>query len=375
MRYTFLFFLCVAVGIWSCRNNAHAPTESGGQIPPTTAAQEAINTTPIPLITQPNNMRLRATPGLTGAELAQLPTGSRLLFNGEVTDFTTKLKLGYYEADLPWLKVTYEGKEGWIFASGVDVEKTTDLHRYNSLLAKSLKDKYFSANIITQAANYTQQIRTCTTSQQFEEVYRLGCLLKDSMGTALQQYIEKHTGNEVPDLRWASGMAPGIVAQLVAEGSNYDLFFDYKPLLQVVRKTAHTDDDDFVELMVRIFKQDSVEHYFEGWQLQLTDIEGASLLGSQIHTNLLKQMDACIAKSALFEPYIREQKDNLIRDIVEGYSYWEPLSNIRAEIQQIIGSKFVVLTDADIAALKTRLRQFEGTLDKDIRINQKEGLQ
>ncbi len=68
-----------------------------------------------------NNLKLRAEPSLNSEVLEELSLGSKVIYDGAVTDSIYTLNLGAREASEPYVKIrTWKGKTGWVYGAGVD---------------------------------------------------------------------------------------------------------------------------------------------------------------------------------------------------------------------------------------------------------------
>lgn len=68
-----------------------------------------------------NNLKLRAEPNLNSEVLEELSLGSKVIYDGAVTDSIYTLNLGTIEASEPYIKIrTWKGKTGWVYGAGVD---------------------------------------------------------------------------------------------------------------------------------------------------------------------------------------------------------------------------------------------------------------
>jgi len=326
------------------------------------------------LTTSLDNVRLRDAPGEEAKVLQHLPKGTVLYDLGEVSDFTTKVRLRGIELNEPWLKVrTESGTTGWVYGGVLNFTMND-----SSELAKLLMQKrllaLFGQNLADRMAVYRQDFQKAASAADLAKAYRSGTTLRDSLVRLLQDKITVTDPHELPDLFWLEQTMPGFVPQLVAEGTAYYLFWNYKNLLQKAQATAEAADDDFVHLALAIYAEDSVEYFFPTWMIQTSDYGGSSLLGRGIHYQILQQLAETLRKSDLFEPEIRHWKTLLINDITGSYvTYWEQATKITAELDTILVKNYPILTDADKVALQTRRKQFDDPAAHKISVNQQTG--
>lgn len=326
------------------------------------------------LITNLEDVRLRDAAGENAQVIRSLPKGTILYDLGEVSDFTTKIKLRGIEFDEPWLKVrTEDGTVGWVYGGALNFRMNDESKLANLLMEKRLASLFGQA-LADSMAIYRQQFNAIQQAADFARVYRQGDALRDAVVRIMGDKIAVTDPYELPDLFWLEQAMPGFVSQLVAEGTAYYLFWDYKILLQKVNKTADKSDNDFVTLAIALFPEDSVEYFYPAWFIQTWDYGGSSLLGRGVHHRILEKMDETLQKSDLFAAEIRQWKTLLFNDITQAdVNYWETQEKILAELDTILAKNYPILTNADKIALQTRRQQFENPAENNISVNQQSG--
>lgn len=326
------------------------------------------------LTTNLDEVRLREAPGEDANVLRSLPKGAVLYDLGEVSDFTTKVQLRGIQFDEPWLKVrTEDGLEGWVYGGALNFGMKDATKLANLLMEKRLQT-LFGKQLADSIKAYRIDYQDIKSESDLALAYRKGITLRDTMARLMQDRITVSDPNEVPDLFWLKEAMPGFVSQLVAEGTAYYLFWDYKQLITKVKATPETPDNDFAQLAVALFPEDSVEYFYPAWFLQTWDYGGSSLLGRGTHLAILKKMDETLQKSDLFAPEIMDWKQLLINDITDAnVNYWESSEKIVKELDDILSANFKILTEADKIALETRRKQFETPAENKIQVNQQAG--
>ncbi|MFN7117286.1 MAG: SH3 domain-containing protein [Saprospiraceae bacterium] len=319
-------------------------------------------------------MRLRDAPGENAKVILALPKGTILYDLGEVSDFTTKILLRGIEFDDPWLKVrTEDGTEGWVDGGALNFTMD-DASKLTNLLINKRLVSLFGQALADSMVAYRQHFNAVKSAADMAQTYREGTALRDAVVGVMDNKITVNDPNELPDLFWLEQAMPGFVTQLVAEGTAYYLFWDYKKILQKVNNTVDTPDNDFVQLAIMLFPEDSVEYFYPAWFLQTWDYGGSSLLGRGVHQQLLQKMDEALQKSDLFAPEIRRWKTLLLNDITQpDVNYWEKQEKILAELDTILVKNYPILTAADKIALQTRRKQFENPSANGISVNQQAG--
>lgn len=294
---------------------------------------------------------LRESPGENGKVLKELEKGTQLRDLDEVSDFMTHLTvqgLTYFE---PWLKVEAGALKGWIYAAAVDFgSDTTRLgsKRFQALLGKDLYQ---------QTAQWRQHFENIRNQDELAESYLKGRLLRD---TIVGRLPEGDGGAPPPDLFWIKALFPAFEPQLVAEGTAYYLFADYRTWLQKAAQTPEREDDAFFEFCTQVFPEDGIEYFYPAWFMQTWDYGGSSLLGRGIHLRLLETANRICTMNTPFRSEILRIKAEMLNDMTqEGVEYWEQPEKIIQELDAILGGNFEILEDADRIALSTKRKHFE----------------
>lgn len=357
MRLWFFGGLIVLVHTIACNSKQQQPAES--------AARLTINV---------NGTQLRESPGEDGRVVRELPQGAVLQDLGEVSDFTTRINLCGIWFDEPWLKVrTEDGVEGWVYGGALSFEMD-DRSDIAKLLMEKRLQTLFGASLSDSIRIYRLRYQKIGSAQDFAETFRKGNALRDTMTRLMQDQILIQNPEELPDLFWLREAMPGMVPQLVAEGTAYFLFWDFAALNQQAKMTPESIDDDFVALNLELFPEDSIEYFFPAWFMQTWDYGGSSLLGRGVHYQTLEKIDKLLKKSDLFTPELTRLKTRLLNDITQpDVTYWEKKENIIIELDSITQANFEIFTNADKIALQTRRQQFETPERFGIQLNMQTG--
>lgn len=351
-------FIGILFFLFGCQSDKKAPPE----------------TVSTRLITNIEDVRLREAPGENSKVLSSLPKGTVLYDLGEVSDFTTKVQLRGIQFDEPWLKVrTEDGTAGWVYGGSLHFTMN-DPSKLATLLMEKRLQTLFGKLLADSIRAYRQDFQAVQSAQGFAAIYRKGTTLRDTMVGLMEARILVGDLDERPDLFWLEQAMPGFVPQLVAEGTIYYLFWDYKQLNISAKATPETTDDNFVNLAMAIFPEDSIEFFYPVWFIQTWDYGGSSLLGRGLHDKMLAKMDEALQKSDLFAPEIMEWKSLLVNDITDfNVTYWEAKEKIVAELDTIVTANYKILTAADKIALQTRRKQFKMPVENKIQVNQQSG--
>jgi len=362
-------FFFILIFTFSCKNDPPSIKDPGTEKP------EKNDPKPTKMIVNIDNLRIRAEPGDKGAEIGRLREGTVLYDLGEVSDFTTRVQLRGIWFEEPWLKVkTEQNLEGWVYGGAVkfDMDNPTDLAK--KILNIRLQT-FFGKGLTARLNRYKNNYDSLKTSKGFVKIFKEGLRLRDTLANTLENRINVSEGNsQMPDLFWIEEAFPGYVTQLVAEGTVYFLFIDFKQLQQKVSTTRGEEDDDFIGLNLLVYSADSVEYFYTSWFIQTWDYGGCSLLGQGEHLKVLKEIDRVLKKSDLFAKEITALKDRLMNDITnKDVDYWETKDKILDELDAIFAANISALSNEDLIALKTRSKQFEYPAENNIKLNFRSG--
>ena len=127
----FLALIGLPFVLWSCQSET-SQSQKPGQ-----TTTETTEMGPTQFVVNIDRLRMRDTPGEEGTVVKELEKGTILYDQGEVSDFTTRIKLRGITFDEPWLKVIAPDQTvGWIYAGAIHLGTSPD-----SKLAKLLREK------------------------------------------------------------------------------------------------------------------------------------------------------------------------------------------------------------------------------------------
>ncbi len=323
----------------------------------------------IRLVVNMDQLRIYEAPGLETAEMGIISMGAEVPYAGSMTDFTTKLKLGGVWYDEPWISIlTMEGDTGWVYGGGVIFEGDDSEELSELLLEKRMKA--FFGNLSSAVLDYRDDYANASTSEAFANVFHDGEELRERMVSALEEKIPATEVENLPNIFWIEDIFPGYVVELVAEGTQYYLFKDFRQLHQKALQTEGEEDDVFTDLGLTIYQRDSIEYFYPSWFMQTWDYGGHSLLGSGKHNDVLAHADEVMQMSNFFKDDVSVFKKEVMRDISDpSITYWNSQENIITEIDEIIQMEYEIINRDDIVLLKSRKQQFEDYEANGIELN------
>ncbi|HFD31497.1 MAG TPA: SH3 domain-containing protein, partial [Gammaproteobacteria bacterium] len=364
MRHPFLlsiFFFAVFC-FTACRSDSKtheaAHTNGSNQTSDTTASLSATQA-PVSFTTNLDNVRLREKPGLEGKELLRLPLGTTVYDAREVSDFTTSLNLRGVSFNEPWLKVKTEtGITGWIYGGALTFSLESGDAVMELLMQRRLTG-IFGQDLSAAIEKYRRHYKGISTAAELSVNYDEGIALRDKMVEMLRQKIEI-AYPDLPDLFWLREAMPPFVPQLVREGTEYYLFYDFKAFSRKAAQTVSPEDDEMAQIFLKAYRADSIEYFYPAWFLQISDEGGYTLLGRGIHLDILEHLDTLHHRTDLFSKPIATLKNAIVEDITAAHpAYWESKQKVINELKQIIIKRFDLLSSQDMVALETRLKMLK----------------
>ena len=327
------------------------------------------------LIANIDQLRLRDLPGEQGKVIAELAKGSRLFDLGKVSDFTTRIIIEGKEYDAPWIKVeTEKGLKGWVYGRPLNFLMEEPDDRDAFFERKRLQNLFGTYNL-ERLNLYQEAYFNVHSVEGFASLFLAGTNLRDTLVDVLETKIDFPENKPPPDLFWIKENFPGYVPQLVAEGTAYYLFIDYREFLSLAQQTKGKEDDQFLEISLMAFPEDSVEYFFPAWTIQTWDYGGHSLLGRGIHKEMLTKLSTFQESTDLFSVHVDKLKTDLLNDITRPYvTYWEPKEKILQELDEMLSSELSLLAEVDIIALQTRRKHFEDPVKNGIEVDHQSGI-
>ncbi len=323
-----------------------------------------------------DELRLRETPGPEGKVLASYAKETVFKDLGEVSDFTTRIQLRGIQFDEPWLKVEApDGKQGWVYAGALNFSLEKEEGALPKMLINKRLETLFGKALKDRINTYRQQFYEAKTQEELAALYRDGVQIKELVNRELDGDFAHLDWNEMPDLFWLEQSLPGFIPQLVAEGTEYMLFEDYREWLPLAVETRGQADDQYFKLCVSSFREDSIQYFFPAWMIQTWDYGGHSLLGKGVHLEILQIADQAIRQDTLFRPEINAVKTQLVGEITQEHTtFWEPRDSILVEMDSILAKQWQVLDKNDKIALGVRRKQFAEPEKHKIQMNHRAGI-
>jgi hypothetical protein len=366
MRTIYFFFFVII--FFACNDEKKTP-QNNSKIE-STKSIPAKKFKPIELEVYIDDFKIRSGPGVEYKEVDRLKESTIVTFNGEESMHSTPIKLRGIQLNATWLKVkTKEGIDGWIYGGGTKPAKTANevaIKKINQMQMNSFFDKKITDRIKT----YNKQWQLSKSSTAFADTYLLGEKTQREINEILSNKIGIDDPQKLVDMSWLENSFKGFQNSLVAEGTTFNIFKDFKIMYAKAKETEGTEDDDFITFQFHINELDSVEYFYKSFFIQTWDYGGHSLLGQGKHYNLLNEVNDLLGNSKLFEKPILKIKNEILNDISAEYiTYWESTDKILEEMKKIVSADFDFLTKEDKILIKTRYQQFKKPKANKIEVN------
>lgn len=330
----------------------------------------------VSFVVRVDGLRLRDAEGPNGKVIRTLPYGERLYDLGQVSDFTTQVTLRGITFDEPWLYVRAEnGDKGWVYGGALNPDLQADAATFNLLLDKRL-NTFFGPELAQAIKEYKNQYEAADTDHKLLLAHIQGLALRDAMTQGLETKIAVNYDTGLPDLFWLEQAFPGFQPALVAEGTIYYLFADYKKWLRQAERTTGRKDDRFAEVAIQFFPEDSIEYFYPAYFIQTWDYGGHSLLGRGLHMSLLSALqNQYEGGQGTIDPLLVEWKQKLVNDITfPENTYWESIISMQQELITILAEDWTILQPDDMITLQARLQQFKAPENHSISTNHGTGM-
>ncbi len=334
---------------------------------------ERLQGNPILLYITTEHAVLRESPDINAPETGRRVKGDSLLFSNKISSFNTEIKLEGIHFNEPWLRVITEGnKMSWIYGGCINFSASEHIKLREKVLDQRAIT-FFGPSLAQQISIYQKETKSIATLPGFRSLLTRAKTLQDSLGIKMNALLQLHTGEEIPDFFWLNELMDGMLVHYVSEQGRYYLFRDLKFWQNISLKTLEDEDDAFMELMLSAYSSDSIEYIYYSWQLPVDDSTTCSLLGSNLHTEVLNKMSLAIDSNSYFKAEIDELRQALVNDLSICKHYWLPLQAIEEELALIIDRNYVFLDKYNWIAIKSHRQLLLENESNSIKVNLFEG--
>jgi hypothetical protein len=251
---------------------------------------------------------------------------------------------------VPWLKVVFGNNQmGWIDGNAVGFDANGNEVLTDRVLIPKAAN-LLGANLAQQLQIYNREVAEIQTLSGFRLLVTRAQTISDSIAIKLNQ----HSSELGSDFFWLNQITPGLLLHYLEEQQEYTLYRDFRIWQKWAKKTPTVTDDDFIAVFLKVYQTDSIEYAFYDWEMPIDKGVSCSLLGSEIHSEVLQEMTIMRDTSGYFSEEIVELKQNLVNDISLSNRYWLMAESVLEELDSILAKNYTVLNDNDQVELKNR---------------------
>jgi len=158
-----------------------------------------------------------------------------------------------------------------------------------------------------------------------------------------------------PDFTWLKPFYPGLELTFQAEGTAAVMSTVYPEFAQLAKITPELQDDQFINLMHRL--HGDVDNGYRTWMERTWDYGGCSYLGSNKHSQFLKEIQTQLKNKSPFQTELKEEQARLVQDLTQAESICGSRQAALIELQQV--QKNFSWSKSEKQALQTRVQQIK----------------
>lgn len=316
---------------------------------------------------------IRAEADPTAKEITRYSQASTIDYLGELSTYTTLMRIQGIDHEEPWLKVkTTDGRIGWIYGGCVRFNGLSDQKLSEMVFDKRLK-KTFGKELSSKIKVYQKEIQDVQTTAAFRMLYKRGAKLRDALEAQLNERLKLSSSDSLPDFFWLNESLPGFLVHLIDSGGVYQLYRNFAHWNNLAEATNEAEDNLLIAPFLVAYQTDSIEYSQADWRLALSEHETYSLLGRGLHKATLDALQTALQGSSGFEKELNQLKNKLLDDISLTSDFWEDQDAILAELQAILDAEYKMLGKEDLVELSARLKMLKNPGKYDLKTNLFEG--
>lgn len=292
--------------------------------------------------------------------------GDSLIFVNELTKGKYHYEQNGISYQEPWIKVILENNTmGWIHGSGVSFESTANATLTDRVL--SARAAHLLGESLAQKITiYAKEVNHLQTLSGFRVLVTRAAEISDSVAAKLNTWLKIHPDKSNYDFYWLNELTPGLLLHYIENNQSYALYRDFEQWQKWSQQTAAIADDDFIQVFLTAYQTDSIEYTFYDWEMPIDKGVSCSLLGSDIHSEVLEQMSTMRDTNGYFKIEVEELKQDLINDISLSNRYWLTLESVLEELDSILARNYIILNDNDRVELVNRRQILSNYQQNDI---------
>ncbi len=304
---------------------------------------------------------VRARADIQAPVIVQYQKGDTLHFAQRISATTTQMKLEGVDYDEAWILVrlpqraeefgwVYGGSLRWIDATEQEIQRLTTERRIRSVLGEYWVEHLREYRLLLGAERQT--------AAQFRQLWQQSGSIADSLAARINELTTQQLrrNDSLPDFFWLNALTDNsLLLHWMADESRYYFWRDLRAWrLLAQRSTEDTADDDFVNLYLSAFAQDSIEFRSPDYIILLDSVQVHSL-GDGMMTRLLDSVELYAERSPLFREEYQAFRLRLVDDLVNRSShFWYNRQQCSAELAALLARPYAfALQRAERIALQT----------------------
>ncbi|MFK7795859.1 MAG: hypothetical protein AB8E82_00290 [Aureispira sp.] len=381
MKTSAIYFVALLLSVlMACQNNskpapspANTTADSLAVPTPTPIVEKRVAGAPVILIVRTAEAHVYERPDFDAPILSNYQQGDSLTFTNRITQQHSSRQLEGFTYKEPWLRVILPNQQmAWVYGPTVNFDAQlqpalAELVLYPRVAA------LFGPSLAQQIGLYQKEQAINHSMPGFRTLYSRAQNIKDSLELYLDHFMNTNPATASTDFFWLNELLDGLLLHYIPEQKKYYLFRDLKVWQRLSQQTPAPEDDAFVEVLLAAYPSDSISYYYYGWQLPLEENNFCSLLGSDIHAQVLAQLNKALDSNSYFLPELQQIQQAVLNDITTTNQYWMPLPAVQQELQTILAQNYPFLDRGNLIALKTKQSFLEAPDKHDLVLNLFEG--
>ena len=336
----------------ACRENTPhrttPPEVSGTQTDDSAPSENSLLTTRA--LVSIDYLRVRRQPDLKAEEIGHLRLGETVPLTGEITQFTSSVRLRGLAYQDPWVGVSLpDGKRGWVYGGGLSFRGMEQ-----SVLAETLIQKrlgyFLNPSLAEEMQAYASSFRwSACDSTAFAERQQKALVLQKQIEKALNRHFSAGASADLPDFYWLELNFPTFFVQYDRQSRRLRIFQDYKALAREAKRCPGTTDDALVAWYFSLYPQDSLEADFPVYLLDDREQNNRyNTLGDGKTLPVLKRMNELYTSSDLYDDLLLHWKDRWLNDLKNpNLPFWHAPEDVHSEINAILGLNSPLFTEEE----------------------------
>ncbi len=330
------------------------PEVSGTQTGTATPSENSLLTTRA-LVTI-DYLRVRRQPDLNAAEIGHLRLGEAVPLTGEITQFTSPIRLRGLAYQDPWVGLILpDGKRGWVYGGGLGFRGMEQSVLAETLIKKRL-EHFLGASLAEELRSYAQhfnEVRCDSTA--FAERQKKALVLQKQIEKALNRHFSPGKSADLPDFYWLESNFPTFFVQYDRQNRRLRIFQNYKALAREAKRCPGTTDDALADWYFSLYPQDSLEADFPVYVLNDREQNKRyNTLGDGKTLAVFKRMHELYINSDRYDELLLQWKTRWLNDLKNpDLPFWHAPEDAHSEINAILALHSPLFTEEERGFLRS----------------------